>query len=95
MIANTTAPIDWEIRTFKTFLRTIKKIVENVKPSPKSKALEDINNEWCKHPDLRFKTSPLLTRDFCGQCHSWVYVGEKNTAEEALAECDRIAKVKI
>jgi hypothetical protein len=55
-----------------------------------TQALNDINDEWCKHPDLRFKTSPLLTRDFCGQCHSWVYVGEKTTATEALTQINKL-----
>lgn len=59
-----------------------------------AEALVDIEAEWCKHPDLRFKTSPLLTRDFCSQCHSWVYVGEKTTASEALTNAAEMLKGK-
>lgn len=54
-------------------------------------ALKDCENEWCKHPDIRLQANKDLSRDFCGQCHCWVYRNEIATPTRALAEIERIA----
>lgn len=50
-------------------------------------ALEECENEWCGHPDIRLKNNNDLDRDWCSCCSRWIYRGrEESPASAALAK---------
>ena len=56
-----------------------------------NEALNDIEDEWCKHSKLDSFRLKNAGRDFCGHCNAWVYDEEKTTARQALEKVEQIA----
>lgn len=60
------------LETFDTFI------------APMLESLHDIEGEWCKHPAIRLDSNADLRRDWCCDCHNWIYRNELTTAREAI-----------